>query len=148
MAETGQQMSAGYSLAYMLVGSGLAVISLWLSAFIVRARAATLLRSMLGTGLLGSITLVLAIVLGRVELAWQIALIAVWAILATGISRAVFQATVLQAVGIVVLCVMMQAIFAALWVQATQAGRAEPEASSALFAVDGVMCYNQCTTCR
>ncbi len=147
MAETGQQMDAGYSLAYMLVGFGLAVISLWLSAFIVRAPGATLLRSMLGTGLLGSITLVLAITLGRVEVAWQIALIALWAILATGIARAVFQATVLQAVGIVVLCVMMQAIFAALWVQATQARQAEPEAS-ALFAVDHVMCYNHHASCR
>lgn len=141
MAETGQQMNANYSIAYMLVGFGLAVLSLWLSAVIVRASAATLLRSMLGTGLLGSLTLGLGIMLGRVEPAWQIALIALSAILATGIVRAVFQATVLQAIGIVVLCVMMQAIFAALWVQATQGKQAEPEAS-ALFAVDHVMCYN------
>lgn len=141
MAETGQQMNASYSIAYMLIGVGLAVLSLWLAAVIVRAKGATLLRSMLGTGLLGSLTLGLAIMLGRVEPAWQIALIAVSAILATGIVRAVFQATVLQAIGIVVLCVMMQAIFAALWVQATQAKPAAPEAS-ALFAVDHVMCYN------
>lgn len=147
MAETGQQMSAGFSISYMLVGFGLAVTSLWLSAFIVRAPAATMLRSMLATGLLGSLTLVLAIMLGRVEFAWQIALIALWAIMAIGIARAVFQATVLQAVGIVVLCVMMQAIFAALWVQATQAGQAEPETSAA-FAVDHVMCYNHYTSCR
>ena len=147
MAETGQQMNANYSIAYMLVGFGLAVLSLWLSAVIVRASAATLLRSMLGTGLLGSLTLGLASVLGRVEPAWQIAAIALSAILATGIVRAVFQATVLQAIGIVVLCVMMQAIFAALWVQATQAKQAEPEAS-ALFAVDHVMCYNHHASCR
>ena len=147
MAETGQQMNASYSIAYMLVGFGLAVISLWLSAAIVRAPAATLLRSMLGTGLLGSLTLGLATMIGRVEPAWQIALIALWALLATGIVRAVFQATVLQAIGIVVLCVMMQAIFAALWVQATQAKQAEPEAS-ALFAVDHVMCYNHHASCR
>ena len=151
MAEAGPQMTGGYSLAFMLVGSALAVLSLHLSAIIVRAPGASLLRSMLATGVLGILTVALAAALARVEPAWQIISVVGVALAAVGLIRSIFRATLLQSIGILVLCIMLQAIVASLYVQAAEGEKGEPveqaePGAAGSFAVDGVMCYNHRAT--
>ena len=56
--------------------------------------------------------------------------------------RGIYQASLLQAVGIVVLSIMMQAIFASLYYQAV-GGMSSEDTGSALFAADEAMCYTR-----